>query len=314
MRPSPPVRRLPEVCPEGPGPIPALAGVGAKPAHYLELKARAGEGGSDTSGAANWPISWIEVHAENFMGPGGRTHRALDELREVYPLSLHGVGLSLGSAGPLDKEHLGRLKHLVKRFKPALVSEHLAWSRFGGTCFNDLLPVPCTFESLRTFCDHVDETQDALGCAILIENPSAYLQPTGAQMSETDFLVETTRRTGCKLLLDVNNVYVSSQNLGCDPQSFIDDLPVDLIEEVHLAGYSVDTNTGTRLLVDTHGARVSDPVWALYERLIDRTGPLPTLIEWDTDVPTLDVLADEAARADRIMERSWTTEVRNAAL
>lgn len=310
MRSTSSARLAPCVSLEGPGPIPALAGVGAKPMHYQELKRCAG----DAASRDDWPISWVEVHAENFMGPGGRTHRALDELREVYPLSLHGVGLSLGSAGPMDKDHLGGLKHLVKRFEPALVSEHLAWSRSGGTCFNDLLPIPYTFESLRAFCDHVDETQNALGCRILIENPSAYLQPSGGQMSELDFLIETTRRTGCKLLLDVNNVYVSSHNLGFDPRPYIDAVPADLIEEIHLAGYSVDNNTGQELLVDTHGSRVSDAVWALYERLIDRTGTVPTLVEWDTDVPSLDVLSDEAARANRILSRHHTAGVHHAAV
>lgn len=314
MKPTPPGRPTPPVRIDGPGPIPGLVGIGAKPMHYQELKERAGDVASAAGPGEGWPVSWVEVHAENFMGDGGRTHNALDELREVYPLSLHGVGLSLGSAGPLDKAHLARLKHLVKRFEPALVSEHLAWSRSGGICFNDLLPIPYTFESLRSFCDHVDETQDALGCRILIENPSAYVQPTGAQMSELDFLIDITRRTGCRLLLDVNNVYVSCQNLGLDPRPLIDDVPAGLIEEVHLAGYSVDTNTGQELLIDTHGARVSEAVWALYERLIARTGPLPTLIEWDTDIPTLDVLADEAARAGGTMSRHLMSGVHHAAL
>lgn len=299
MRQPPPVRL------DGPGPIPALSGIGAKPQHFQDLLRQTGEGAS--------AISWIEVHAENYMGEGGRAHHALDELRQIYPLSLHGVGLSLGTAGPLDTSQLLRLRSLIERFEPAMVSEHLAWSRTPGACFNDLLPVPCTVQSLQNFCDHVDQTQEVLGCRILIENPSAYLQPSGPEMSELDFLVETVRRTGCRLLLDVNNVYVTAQNLNLDPEPYIDEVPVRYIEEIHLAGYTVDDRSGTRLLIDTHGARVSEPVWTLYERLIARAGPLPTLIEWDTDVPKLEVLSSEAKRANRIMgQHRWLGEQHGA--
>lgn len=286
------------------GPMPAFAGIGAKPQHFEDLM------------RADGPVRWIEVHAENYMSrdvrPGGPHHTWLERLRGKYPLSIHGVGLSLGSPESLDRQHLDGLKRLVDLYQPALVSEHLAWSRWRGKFFNDLLPVPYTRASLDNFCAHVDETQEVLGRRILIENPSAYLMPNETEMSELEFLLEMTRRTDCGLLLDVNNIYVSAKNLGLDAANYIDAVPADLIGEIHLAGFKRDEADGIEILVDTHGAPVHDDVWQLYRRLIDRTGALPTLIEWDTDVPEFCVLEEEAARATRVLDAHRIPEALHA--
>lgn len=275
------------------GPMPASAGIGAKPQHFEDLA------------CAEGPVKWIEVHAENYMSrdvkPGGPHHSWLERLREKYPLSVHGVGLSLGSPEPLDPDHLDGLKRLVDIYQPALVSEHLAWSRWQGKFFNDLLPIPYTDASLENFCDHVDQTQEVLGRQILIENPSAYLSPKDTEMSELDFLSEVTGRTGCGLLFDVNNVYVSAKNAGTDAAAYIDAVPGALIGEVHLAGFTRDVTDTIEILIDTHGALVHDDVWQLYNRLIGRVGALPTLIEWDTDVPEFGVLESEAGLAERVL-------------
>lgn len=277
-------RPTPAVCPRA-------AGVGLKADHYREIL--------DTRP----DIGWFEVHAENFMGAGGAPHRYLTAIREHYPLSLHGVGLSLGSAGPLDRAHAKRLRALVDRYEPGLVSEHLAWSRHESVHFNDLLPVPLTGEALDIVAEHVEETQEILGRRMLIENPSTYVA-TRDEMSETEFLVALARRTGCGLLVDVNNVYVSSMNHGRNAAAWLDAIPAELVGEIHLAGHAVEMVEGEALRIDDHGSRVSPEVFELYGRFLDRVGAVPTLIEWDSEVPPLCVLLEEASQADRLLLRA----------
>ena len=243
-------------------------------------------------------LGWFEVHPENYMVPGGPRHATLEAVRERYPLSLHGVALSLGGAERLDREHLRALRALVDRYQPGLISEHVAWSAHDGVYFADLLPAPLTAEALDRLCANIDEAQDALGRQILIENPSNYLRLPDSDIPELEFLVAAARRTGCGLLVDVSNVYVSAANIGYDADAYIDALPVELIGEVHLAGHAVEEADGRRLLIDNHGAAVAQAVWALYARLIARSGPRPTLIEWDTDIPNWRVLHAEARKAD----------------
>lgn len=271
-----------------PSAIPATAGVGFRTPHaqaFLDQPP---------------PIGWIEVHAETYMAAGGPRIRTLERLRSRYPLSLHGVGLSLGSAAGVDCDHLERLRSLVRRFAPGLVSEHLAWSVEGGVYLNDLLPVPYTDESLAVVCQNVLRTQDRLGRPILVENPSTYLRFAASTMTEAAFLTELVRRTGCGLLLDVNNLYVSAGNHGTDAGAALAALPLAAVGEIHLAGHAVETLAdGTVLRIDDHGSAVPEPVWALYGDALARTGPRPTLIEWDTRIPPLPVLLAEAARANR---------------
>jgi len=247
-------------------------------------------------------VAWLEVHAENYMASGGPTLAALERIRESYPVAIHAVGLSLGSADPLDARHLRRLRALVERIQPALVSDHLSWSSLGGRYVNHLLPLPHTDETLHLVCDHVAQAQDALGRRLLVENPSSYLRFRESPIPEPDFLADVVRRTGCGLLCDVNNVYVSACNLGLDPVAYLDALPVDAIEEFHLAGHSVNDADGVPVLIDDHGARVAPEVWALFAQVLARSGPRPTLIEWDANIPELSVLVDEARRADAVME------------
>ena len=247
-------------------------------------------------------VAWLEVHAENYMASGGPTLAALERIRESYPVAIHAVGLSLGSADPLDTRHLRRLRALVERIQPALVSDHLSWSSLGGRYVNHLLPLPYTDEALHLVCDHVAQAQDALGRRLLVENPSSYLRFRESPIPEPDFLARVVRHTGCGLLCDVNNVYVSARNLGFDPVAYLHALPVDAIEEFHLAGHSVNDAEGVPVLIDDHGARVAPEVWALYAHVLARSGPRPTLIEWDTNIPELSVLVDEARRADVVME------------
>jgi uncharacterized protein len=274
------------------GAMPARAGVGLKAEHANDVLA----GGHD--------VGWFEVHAENYMVAGGPRLAMLEAVRRDYPLSLHGVALSLGGCERLEREHLKNLRLLVERFEPALVSEHLAWSSFAGVYYADLLPLPCSAEALTRLMANVDEAQQALGRRLLIENPSHYLALPGAEMTEPELLAELARRTGCGLLIDVNNIHVSAVNLGGDAEAYVDALPVAAIEEIHLAGFTPDaggmrTESGAPLLIDTHGAAVAEPVWRLFERLIARTGPLPALVEWDTDVPAWPVLRAEALKAER---------------
>lgn len=244
------------------------------------------------------PVPWLEVHAENYMG-GGPAVRTLERLRSDYPISLHGVGLSLGSAGGVDTRHLERLAKLVERLDPALVSEHVSWSVNGGAYLNHLLPLPYTDETLALLCRHVAQAQDRLRRRLLIENPSGYLRFRESPIPEPDFLNEVARRTGCGILCDVNNVFVTCANLGGDAEAWIDALQPHVVGEIHLAGHAVNEADGEMLLIDDHGSRVRDEVWSLYERAVERYGPVPTLVEWDTDVPALAVLLDEATKAER---------------
>jgi uncharacterized protein len=269
--------------------VPPLAGtgIGLRQPHYREVFER------------RPPLAFLEVHSENFFLDGGASVHALERARAAYPISLHGVGLSLGSADRLAEEHLARLKRLVDRVEPALVSEHLCWGGVGGVHFNDLLPLPYTAATLALLADRVDRVQSTLGRRILLENLSAYVEFRDSDMTETAFLAELARRTGCGLLLDVNNLYVNAINFAFDPVARLAELDGSTIGQIHLAGHaSVDD-----CLVDTHGSLVSDPVWALYAEACRRFGPRPTLIEWDTDLPALDVLLSEAARATAIASR-----------
>ena len=245
------------------------------------------------------PVGWLEVHAENYMGGGGAL-RALERVRADYPIALHGVGLSLGGADALDSVHLARLRRLVDRIEPALVSEHLSWSITGGAYLNHLLPLPYTDQALAVVSAHVAATQETLGRRILLENPASYLRFRHSTIAETDFVNAVARTTGCGLLCDVNNVYVSGHNLGFDPVAYVDALAASAIAEIHLAGHHVNDADGRVVLIDDHGSRVAPEVWRLYAHALERFGPRPTLIEWDTDLPALDVLLGEARRADEI--------------
>jgi uncharacterized protein (UPF0276 family) len=246
-------------------------------------------------------VDFFEVHAENYMGAGGPPHRILERIRRDYPLSIHGVGLSIGGTERLDRAHLRRLKALIDRYRPALFSEHLAWSSHDGAFLNDLLPLPYNEISLAHVCAHVDEVQDALGMRMLLENPSTYVALGPNTMREPDFLRAVARRTGCGLLLDVSNVQVSAVNHGFDPKTYLDDFPLDVVGECHLAGYADDCEgAGAPLLIDDHGSPVRDAVWGLYCRAMARGCMAPTLIEWDNDVPPFVVLAAEVGRARAI--------------
>jgi uncharacterized protein (UPF0276 family) len=268
------------------------AGLGLKSQHYAEALAAEDAG------------LWFEVHPENYMAAGGPRLRWLEAIREKHPLSLHGVGLSLAADADPDLAHLLALKALADRFEPFVVSEHLAWSTHRGVHQPDLLPFPRTRAALDRIAANIALTQDVLGRTILIENPSLYLPLAGHDYDETDFLIELTRRTGCGLLVDVNNVFVSASNLGYAAQTYLDALPADVIGEIHLAGHGVDANearSGSALLIDTHGAPIAEPVWALYRRLVDRIGPRPTLIERDDDIPAFAVLMAERDRAHGLL-------------
>jgi uncharacterized protein len=260
-------------------------GIGLRSPHVSEIAATRPE------------LAFLEVHAENYMAETLALDRLL-ELRRDYPVSLHGVALSLGSAEELDRRHLHRFKALIERIEPMLVSEHLAWSAIDGTYLNDLLPLPYNETSLDLFCRHVEEAQEALGQRLLIENPSAYLRYRYSPIPEPEFIGEVALRTGCGILCDVNNIYVSAWNFGFDPVAYLDALPVDAIGEIHLAGHHAAEDVD--ILVDDHGSRVAKPVWELYAAAIRRFGSVPTLIEWDTNLPTLEVLLDEANHAGEL--------------
>lgn len=271
-------------------PVPACAGVGLKAEHYTQIL----EDKPD--------IGWFEVHAENYMGAGGPPHHTLSAIRADYPLSVHGVGLSIGADGPLDLDHLAALKGVCDRYEPGLVSEHLAWSTHDGVYLNDLLPVPYNEETLTRVCEHISRMQDVLGRAMLLENPSTYVVFDDSHMSEIAFLSEAVKRTGCGLLLDVNNVHVSATNHGYDGAAYIESFPVEHVGEIHLAGYADDAgDDGEPLLIDAHDSAVRDEVWTLYALAIARCGPTPTLIEWDARIPAWARLLEEAKSADRIM-------------
>ncbi len=272
--------------------LPACSGVGFKPQHFEAIL------------AGPQPVGFFEIHAENYMGEGGAPHAQMRALRERYALSIHGVGLSIGSMQPLDREHLARLKILCDRYRPESFSEHLAWSSHGGVFLNDLLPLPYTRETLDRIVVHIDIVQTALGRQVLLENPSTYLTFAQSDIPEVEFLAAIARRSGCGLLLDVNNVFVSARNHATDPRAYLDAFPLDRVKEIHLGGHDAQTDeNGAPLLIDAHGAPVADPVWQLYAHVITAAGPLPTLIEWDNDVPDWPVLAAEARRANAILQR-----------
>lgn len=279
----------------------ALAGIGLKDEHALPL----------LEGAA--AVDFLEIHAENYFVAGGPRLRRLERLRERLPLSLHGVGLSIGGEAPLDEAHLDALAALLQRFEPRWFSEHLAWSSHGGTWLNDLLPLPYDDATLQRVCEHIDRVQTRLRRRMLLENPSSYVAYERSTWDEGAFIAEVVRRTGCGLLLDVNNAYVSGVNHGRDPWALIEALPVDAIGEIHLAGFAEDRDAaGDRMLIDHHGAPVDAAVWALYQRTLERLGPRPTLIERDNEVPALPVLAAEAAHARAAM-RALGTALQEAA-
>jgi uncharacterized protein (UPF0276 family) len=268
-------------------PKPAKAGIGLRAPHMAEVAER------------HPAVGWLEVHAENYMG-FGPAFRALERLRGDYPLSLHGVGLSLGGASGIDDTHLARLKRLADSLDPFLVSEHLAWCDVGGIYLNDLIPLPCTEESLTLMSDHVDIVQGRLGRRILIENPAAYLRYSHSPIPEAEFLVALVKRTGCGLLCDINNIHVSGRNLGFDPVSYLAALPADAIGEYHLAGHHANPVGDRVVLIDDHGSAVADEVWALHGEALRRFDCRPTLVEWDSHLPSLDVLVGEAVKADEL--------------
>lgn len=265
---------------------PLAAGVGLKRQHAEDIFSGARE------------VDFFEIHAENYMGAGGQPHHLLGRIRSDYPLSIHGVGLSIGGAGPLDRAHLQRLKRLIERYEPALFSEHLAWSSHDGVFLNDLLPLPYNNVSLAHVCAHVDEVQDTLGVRMLLENPSTYVAFADSSMTEIEFLRTVAKRTGCGLLLDVSNVVVSSVNHGFDSAAYIEAFPIEHVGEFHLAGFAEDCDSdGASFLIDDHGRAVSESAWDLYRRVLNRGCTAPTLIEWDNDVPSFAVLAREAEKA-----------------
>ncbi len=281
--------------------IPASAGVGLKPQHYQEIL-------SGQSGKVDH-IAWFEIHTENYMGAGGAPHFYLEKIRRDYPLSMHGVGLSLGSADGLNREHLQAIKNTVDRYQPALVSEHISWSIAGGVYLNDLLPLPYTPETLRLTCDHIDLVQNFLGRQILVENPSSYLLYKSSSMTEPDFINEILGNTGCGLLLDVNNVYVSCRNHGWNARDYISGLKSETVGEIHLAGHSVREWRGKLIHIDDHGSNISDDVWKLYDYTLSLMGPKPTLIEWDNNIPSLMTLRQEAERANIFLDDYSDTRI-----
>lgn len=294
-------RATPVVRSRGPSPVaagltvPVRAGASFKGEHLDAILA-----------SPETPVGFFEVHAENYMGAGGPPHAALRALRERFPLSVHGVGMSIGSPGDLDGDHLARFAEVVRRYEPGLVSEHLAWATHdegtNRTFLNDLLPVPYTRATLKRVVEHVDRMQDALGRTVLLENPATYLAFERSEMTELEFIAAVARHAGCGLLLDVNNVFVSCTNGRSSPWEYLDAFPLALVGEVHLAGHAEDVDDeGRVLLIDAHDRPVADPVWALYRAVIERAGPIPTLIEWDNDVPDWSVLEREAALADDIL-------------
>ena len=250
------------------------------------------------------PVAWLETHSENLFAAGGPFHDAMQRIRRDYPLSLHGVGLSLGSADGLDAMHLAHLRALVNRYQPELVSEHLCWGAAGGRHSNDLLPLPFTREASGIVVSHIDQVQNALGREILVENVSTYLRFLGSDYTEWEFVADVVRRSGCGLLCDVNNIYVNSVNHHFDPRVYLRALPRAAVREIHLAGFTRKSGLPVPLLIDSHSRPVADPVWELYADAIAWFGPMPTLIEWDSDIPELEVLMAEAAHAQEILDAS----------
>ncbi|WP_339480200.1 DUF692 domain-containing protein [Pseudomonas sivasensis] len=276
---------------QAPG-LPCRAGLGLKSEHFTEVLQTLPD------------VGFFEVHAENYMVAGGPFHHYLGLIRQQYWLSLHGVGLSIGGEGPLNREHLARLATLIERYQPHSFSEHLAWSSHGPVFLNDLLPLAYDADTLNRVCEHIDQVQSTLKRPMLLENPSTYLQFQRSTLDETDFISETIRRTGCGLLLDVNNAYVSCINHQRDPLTYIDALPLHAVGEIHLAGFGEDTdNLGDRLLIDDHGAPINNAVWQLYKQVLTRTGPVATLIERDNHVPAFNVLHAEAQQAEHYLSQ-----------
>lgn len=274
-----------------PSHLPEGIGIGFKAEHFEALTAQKRD------------LAFIEIHAENYMAAGGPAHRRLERLRADYALSVHGVGLSIGGAGPLDGAHLTRLASLCERYQPESFSEHLAWSSHDDAFLNDLLPLPYTQATLAIICDHIDQVQERLGRQMLLENPSTYVAFAENTLAETQFLREIVARTGCGLLLDVNNVFVSAVNHGLDARAYLADFPFAAVGEIHLGGHDADTlPDGAPLLIDAHGSPVADPVWTLYAETLARAGRAPTLIEWDNDVPDFATLMAEAERAGAVLE------------
>ena len=281
---------MPDNATPSPKIIPNRAGVGYKAQHLNGIL-------KDPS-----TIGWLEIHAENYMGDGGRPIAQLKHLREIYPISCHGVGLSLGADGPLDADHLARLKYLMDWLDPGLFSEHLAWSTHDTHFLNDLLPVPYTKAVVDRVVEHIDQVHQTIGRQMLLENPSTYCAFEESDMSEIDFLSEVAERSGCGLLLDVNNVFVSATNQKYSPEAYIDAYPLHHVGEIHLGGHEEDADDhGDTLLIDSHSREVVDPVWALYEYTLKQSGGRPTLIEWDNDIPSWDVLANEAKQAEALL-------------
>ena len=274
--------------------LPARAGLGLKPGHFREILENAPD------------LGFWEIHAENYMVEGGPFHYYLTKIRERYPLSIHGVGLSIGSELAPDSLHLDRLKTLLARYEPASFSEHLAWTAHAGVFFNDLLPIPYDARTLTRVCAHIGQIQDHLGRRMLIENPATYLGFESSSIAEAQFISEVVARSGCGLLLDVNNVYVSARNLGFSAEAYIDAFPADAVMEIHLAGHTPDPLLGQALLVDSHDAPVAPAVWALYERLIARIGPRPTLIERDEQLPPFAELLAERWQAHALLRAAET--------
>jgi uncharacterized protein len=276
---------------QAPG-LPCRAGLGLKSEHFTEVLQTLPD------------VGFFEIHAENYMVAGGPFHHYLGLIRQQYSLSLHGVGLSIGGEGPLNREHLARLATLIERYQPHSFSEHLAWSSHGPVFLNDLLPLAYDADTLNRVCEHIDQVQCTLKRPMLLENPSTYLQFQRSTLDETDFISETIRRTGCGLLLDVNNAYVSCINHQRDPLTYIDALPLHAVGEIHLAGFGEDTdNLGDRLLIDDHGAPINNAVWQLYKQVLTRTGPVATLIERDNHVPAFNVLHAEAQQAEHYLSQ-----------
>jgi len=277
--------------------LPLQVGMGLRAPHFHEVLTRLPD------------VAWLEVHSENYLDEQGVQRHILREVAQHYPLSFHGVGLSLGSTDPLNPQHLKRLKALIDEFNPSLLSEHLSWSSVSGRYFNDLLPIPYTEESLKHFCQQVDQAQQVFGRQILVENPTAYLQFKDSTLSEWDFLAQLVQKTGCGLLLDLNNIYVNAVNHSFDCQTYLDNIPLSAVGELHLAGFSINEYDEGQILIDTHGSPVSDPVWQLFSGIREKC-QAPALVEWDTDIPALDILLGEVDKAREIQSGSEMLEAR----
>ena len=282
--------------------LPVRAGFGLKPQHFTEILATCPD------------LGFFEIHAENYLVAGGPFHHALSRIRNHYPLSIHGVGLSIGADGPLDVTHLDRLAALLHRYQPQSFSEHLAWSTHNGLFFNDLLPLPYDLSTLNRVCDHIDQTQEHLQRRILLENPATYLEFAASTLDEATFITEIIHRTGCGLLLDVNNAYISGVNHQRDPRAYLAALPLAAVGEIHLAGFAKDQDAaGAPLLIDTHGAPIAAAVWELYAFVLDHLGPTPTLIERDHNIPPLAVLITEARCAEELIRQARHDQIEVAA-